>query len=125
MQITTHLVAVAKRNDMKELMALILDENGKTEEAANVRAAGRKTVKLIDDNFIATDVEEVADMPENEAPVETEDETATIPDHDFKDIRKAIKKGKGKKALKLIVAAKDAGARGGVLKDLKRQAEEL
>lgn len=67
---------------------------------------------------------------EYEETMETPDETEakaekSIPDHDFKAIRKAIKKGKGKKALKLIVEAKENGARGSVLKGLTREAKAL
>ena len=72
MRITKLLVSAVKRNDMKEVMAQILDENGLTEEAKNVRDAGRKTVKLVDENFIAVD----GDAPEQDEPTEEATEEA-------------------------------------------------
>ena len=120
-------VAAIKRKDVKELAAIMCDAEGKTEEAAELRAAGRLTVALIDRTCIAQDVGDepvdVEDTLEDE-PVDVEDPEETV-DHDFKDIKKAIKKGKGKKAMKLIIEAKEQGARGSVLKDLQKQAEAL
>jgi hypothetical protein len=134
-------VSAMKRKSVAELGAMILREvYGKEDEAKELEEAGRITVALIDRTCIITEGDLVDNSGSNEndeVSVETTDATEltfadsavvedTEPAHDWEaDIRKAIKKGKGKKALKLIKEAKDNGTSGSVLKDLKKQAEAL
>ena len=143
--ITLAMVSAFKRKDLKEVGALILDAEGKTGEAQELRDASRFTVALIDRTLVATDVEKESeaesqaseeaigdgsegidldqDVKDREANKKAEVTHGSAEEH--KAIVKAIKKGKGKKALKLIAKAREGGARGSVLKDLEKQAKAL
>ena len=124
--VTLALVSAFKRKDIKEVGALILDAEGKTDEAKELRDASRFTVALIDRTFVATDVDEPEEVEQDEPTEEVEQDEPIHGSHEeHKAIVKAIKKGKGKKALKLIKQAREGGARGSVLKDLEKQAKDL
>ena len=137
--------SAVKRKNVLDLLKVIFEEAGETEALEIATSTTRFTNASIERMMKATGyIDELPDYDEDnaetpaptladdEAPVEVvadapEDLTyadMTV-DHSFKDIRKAIKKGKGKKALKLIQEAKDNGARGSVLKDLNKQAKGL
>ena len=69
-----------------------------------------------------TDAEDEANA---EASKTEKSETVSGSIEEHNDIIKAIKKGKGKKALKLIAKAREGGAKGSELKKLEKQAKEL
>lgn len=131
------IISALKRNDKVAITGIIATAMGADEEAlATALSTTRATDKFYQTVFdlvpfeVEAPVETMSDDELDEVekahgePTTTDEEVEKV-DHSFKDIRKAIKKGKGKKALKLIVKAKEAGARGSVLKDLTRQAKEL
>ena len=118
---TEAMVSAIKRKDIKEMTALVLEQEGKEQEAQEMRNAGRLTVALINRTCISTEVEAEVGA-EVEAEVE-EPTTGSIEEHDA--IIKAIKKGKKKKALKLIKKAEKGGARGSEIKKLRTEAEGL
>ena len=114
---TKDLIGAIKRKDLKEIVALVLETEGKDEEAKEFRDASRITVALID----RTCVEPTEDIVEEQEECDECDECAD----GFDPIRDAIAKGKRKKALKLIKEAKANGAKGSVLTNLKTQAKGL
>jgi len=119
-----HFVASMKRKNIKALGAIILREIfGEGDKANELEEASRLTPALIDRTCLET--KPVVEEPPAEAPAETPAETKPKGDDGFNDVRKAIKKGKGKKALKLIKAHKDNGSRGSVLTGLKNQALDM
>ncbi len=108
-------IAAVKRRDVKELVALTLEIEGKPEQAKEIRDASRLTDALI----ARTCIDEVeTDLEITEPEVETPTESG------YPDVSKALKKGKFKKALKLIKKLEESGSRGSVLKALKREANE-
>jgi len=141
--ITAAFLSAVIRKDMKEVYACALEHEGKEDQAAEVRTSSRMTKALMDrtSTFVESDEEPIkredADVSKtNEAdPTDIDyadkdaekslDEKVAHAADDFKAVEKAIKKGKGKKALKLIKAMEDGGARGSVLKNLKKQAKAL
>ena len=118
---TEKLRSALVRKDMKDIIVTLLTEEGKEAEAQEVRSAGRITKALIDrtcGDAVEVEVEPTLDEDEvehQEQPVEST----------YDDIIKAINKGKGKKALKLIKQAHEDGHKGSELKKLKEQAKEL
>ena len=125
------LIAALKRNDRKEIIVAAFDLKG--DLAEEIRSASRVTPALIDRVCNAND-----DEPEYDEPCEPECDapctTAPVPEktpaankliEEHNAIVKAIKKGKGKKALKLIKQSIANGARGSVISNLKKQAKEL
>jgi len=118
---TEAMISAVKRKDVKEMVALVLEQEGKVDEAKEMREAGRLTVALIDRTCAVSVVE-----PYVEADTAKDDEdvvTGSIEEHE--SILKAIKKGKKKKALKLIDNAEKGGARGSEIKKLRTEAEGL
>lgn len=130
------LVAALKRNDRVQTTAEVLKALGHDERAEEIGKATRATVAFFDKAFKG-----LREDDEGEAPTETKDPTdldyankdqeksldekvAKAAD-DFKAVEKALKKGKGKKALKLIKAMEDGGSRGSVIKALKAKAKAL
>ena len=117
---TEKLRSALVRKDMKDIIVTLLTEEGKEAEAQEVRSAGRITKALIDrtcgDAVEAEPTDEQIDAEINEE-IEA--------DSTYDNIIKAINKGKGKKALKLIKQAKEDGHSGSELKKLKEQAKEL
>ena len=125
-----HFVAVMKRKDVKALGAIILREVYDEEESAKeLESAGRLTNALIERTCLET-VEEAEptineDEEEHSEPEHSEPETENKVTDGFDDVRKAIKKGKKKKALKLIIAHHENGSKGSVLSNLKKEAKGL
>ncbi len=100
-------------------MRSALDSVGGTMEAhGSVEDEGTDTE---DDNTEEVAAKEA--VKEKPAVAEGKPMNGSVEEHQA--IMKAIKKGKGKKALKLIKAARDGGARGSVLKDLAKQAKAV
>lgn len=122
-----NIISALKRNQKVEITAIIATALGADVDAlAEVTDTTRATDKFYQSVFDLVKFDETEDEEEVEVTdePEAEEEVDTV-DHSFDDIRKAIKKGKGKKALKLIKKAKENGARGSVLKGLKQEAEAL
>ena len=86
---------------------------------ADIEAPNRFTTAFV--KRITDPVQKLIDASEAPEETEEEEEVSEEPkaekkaDDGFNDVRKAIKKGKGKKALKLIKAHKENGSRGSVL----------
>ncbi len=115
-KMTKELVSAIKRKDLKEIVALILESEEKTEAAKEFREASRITTALID----RTCVDEV----ETEETEETEETTnGSIEEH--QEIIDAIAAGKAKKAKKLLKAAVEGGMKGAIIKDFKKQIKQL
>ena len=108
-----NLIAALKRNDRRVITAEMFRLTGNEEGATMIEATNRITAALID---------RAVKLGSSE-PVETteEVETPTTVDDGFDSIREAIAAGKKKKAKKLIKAAKESGAKGGVLSALKAE----
>ncbi len=116
--------SAVKRKQVMEMLDLMFTYMGEDEAAAIAKGTTRVTdlsIKRIRESLSGaeeTTEDEQETTCEKEEPV-----SGSIDEH--KAIVKAIKKGKGKKALKLIKAARDGGAKGSVLKDLEKQANAL
>ena len=117
----TALVAALKRNDRVAITAEVLEALGYSDRAAVAREANRATVAFFDKAFGGITDQEAADVAEELAKVDG----VVIVEDTFTDIEKAIRKGKGKKALKLIKKAKADGFGGSILNTLKAQAKGL
>ncbi len=114
------LVAALKRNDRVAITAEVLEVLGHSDRAAEARTATRATVAFFDRAFKGITDQEAAKVDEAKEAI-----NAIVDEDIFTDIEKAIAKGKGKKALKLIKAAKKEGFGGSVLEALKTQAKGL
>ena len=122
-----------KRRQPKEIAAEALELLGHLEAATELRETSRltdaaieRTIKLTQETTEPVEpLDEQADLGDVVGPCDLTYADDSVVDHSFEEIRELIAKGKGKKALKLIKAAKEAGARGSVIKDLKKQAKEL
>jgi len=112
--VTATLVSAFKRKDLKEIGALILESEGKTKEAQEIRDAGRFTVALIDRTLVATETEEDSKASEEaigdgSEGVDLEQDTKDYQKDKLTkgDIKDLVKKGdkkslkKAKKALEL------------------------
>ena len=114
---TETLISAIKRKQLKEVVVEILISEGKEAEAQEMKEASRLTTALIDRTCVHSIEEELVPT--------VEDDEETICEDGFDPIRKAIKKGKGKKALKLCMKARKNGSKGSVLTDLELEAEAL
>ena len=122
---TKKIVSAIKSKRLNEIVAEILRSDGLDAEATEMESAGRMTVALIDRTCKATDLEESEKVEAPKPEVEKEEELKEHGSDGLNDVRKAIEKGKGKKALKLIKAHKENGLEGPVLSGLKKEAEAL
>ncbi len=126
--------SAVKRKDVFAVVTMAFEACGEDEaaeisstqtrvtDAAIIRIRAALTVN--GEEVVETEEEEVVETEEVETTDEPEEVVnGSIEEHEA--IIKAIKKGKGHKALKLIKKAKKGGARGSVLKDLERQAKAL
>ncbi len=122
--------SAVKRKQVMEMLDLMFTYMGEDEAAAIAKGTTRVTdlsIKRIRESLSGaeeTTEEDVTTEDEQETTCEKEEPVSgSIDEH--KAIVKAIKKGKGKKALKLIKAARHGGAKGSALKDLEKQANAL
>ena len=146
---TLALVSAIKRKQTKEVLVELLKMNGKEEEAKMVHGASRFTNALIDRTVktsIAhlTEEEEEAieeavekegnkkskkskkdegDVKEMLPTMQTAEDNELIAIHE--DIENLIKKGKRKKAIKLIKASMENGTKGSVIKEQLKRAKAL
>lgn len=131
------IISALKRNDKIAITAIIAVAMGADEEAVGtLTGTTRATDKFYQSVF---DLVPFGDAPVEESVEEPEadvaeikekadaqmEETANVLIELEEGIKKAIKKGKKKKALKLIKELKATGARGSVLKGLEKQAKAL
>ncbi len=120
------LIAAFKRKNVKDIMAEVLEAEGKEAEAQEVRDAGRLTNALIDRTCIGeveTDMPEEATEEEADLTYADEPVNGSIEEHE--DIVKAIAKGKKKRAKRLLHDAVEGGMSGSIVKEFKKQIKEL
>lgn len=129
-----HIISVLKRNDKVATTGIIARLLGADEaKLAPLLETTRQTDKFLQTVFDLVDFDEVETEPEtteeesnaSEEAIGDGSEGKEPTDDGFNDVRKAIKKGKGKKALKLIKAHRANGSKGSVLKGLTNEAKAL
>ena len=103
---TKTLISAFKRNDRKAILAEVLEMNGQTEQAEEVREASRVTAALI--NRVCVEVETVEEREPNIL-IDLEDE-----------IREHIAEGHKKKAKKAWKRLSETGSGGSVMKELRK-----
>ena len=118
---TLALVSAIKRKQTKEVLVELLKMNGKEEEAEMVHGASRFTNALID-RTVKTSIAHLTEEVEVAVEEEAED-NELIAIHE--DIENLIKKGKRKKAIKLIKASMANGTKGSVIIEQMKRAKEL
>jgi len=118
------LISAFKRKDVKAIIAELLTQEGKDEQAKEVTDAGRLTIALIDRTCIPSEqVEKPLSIFAEALVVGEKGENILITMHN--NIVKALDKGKGKKALKLIKASIEQGVKGAVIEKQMEQAKAL
>ena len=129
---TTALISALKRKDFKMVIQELMIQDGNEEGGAFIMNTTKLTALALDKALALknVEIEEETEVELTEEPTLNEDEvehkepeTGGIEEHEA--IVKAIKKGKGKKALKLIKKAIEGGARGSEIKKLKAEAKAL
>ena len=127
------LFSAVKRKNMRDLLVFVLAEVGETKASEIMNDKTRITDAAITELRQALVGIERVDTEEVETPLATginveedgADDVVTGSIEEHNAILKAIKKGKGKKALKLIKVAIKGGARGSEIEKLKAQAKAL
>lgn len=133
-----HFIACVVRKDVKEMVAVLLEAEGKTSQAKAWRDTSRVTKALIDRTLINGEEEPEVEEPAEEVPEVEEPETPSkeVADKEmnesaneleglFEDVTKALNKGKKKKAKKALQALEDAGVSGSEFNKLKKQIKAL
>ena len=126
--LTDKFWSAVKRKQLQEVLEIVFESIGEDKAAEVAGGVTRMTDLAIQKmrTALSENVEDVEDVEETDAAELTyNDDVVTEVGETFKAIEKAIEKGKGKKALKLIKQAKEDGIDGSVLKDLKKLAKEL
>ena len=125
---TLALVSAIKRKQTKEVLVELLKMNGKEEEAEMVQDASRFTNALIDRGVKTSIGHLLSEVVEAEV-VEPVEDGVEVVDNELiaihEDIENLIKKGKRKKAIKLIKASMENGTKGSVIKEQLKRAKEL
>jgi len=124
-------ISAIKRNDRREMTALLFEAAGMTDAATEVRESTRITGALI--NRLCEP--EVGDESSVEVEVDSEPSSSqetvaetmcdALETKAFPDICAALEAGKGKKAHKLCKKEKKNGASGSILTGLTRKAKEM
>ena len=124
MKTNTTVIAGLKMGNKPMILAGILEMlEAPEEEVQKARSASRVTTALL--NRLLTPYLGDA-IPEHTPEPETQPETTPdTTELKFEDVRKAIKKGKRKKALKLIKKHASENQGSMLLETLKKEAEEL
>ena len=122
---TEALLSALIRKQPKDILAVLLEIDGKPEVAEEVRAAGRFTKALVDRSVT---LEPCCEEEKFEEPLPEFAEVA-VEDNELlaihTDIENLLAKGKGKKALKLIKASMANGTKGSVIKEQLAKAKQL
>jgi len=124
---TEALLSALIRKQPKDILAVLLEIDGKPEVAEEVRAAGRFTKALVD-RSVKLETTEPVEEEKFEEPL-PEFAEAAVEDNELlaihTDIENLLAKGKGKKALKLIKASMANGTKGSVIKEQLAKAKQL
>jgi len=126
--LTDKFWSAVKRKQLQEVLEIVFESIGEDKAAEVAGGVTRMTDLAIQKmrTALSENVEDVeADVETDATELTYNDDIVTEVGETFKAIEKAIEKGKGKKALKLIKQAKEDGIDGSVLKDLKKLAKEL
>ena len=131
------LWSAVKRKNVQDVLAFVFTECGYDAAAEVAKSTTRMTDQAITrmrealDAPLETDTKEVEDSDKavDQTELDTDEKAEEMVENKLitleKDIVDAIKKGKRKKAKKAWDALAATGARGSVMKDLKRQIKKL